>query len=159
MADHLYVCLQDEDKIVRFAIDAGTGGLTPQGEVPAAGGPSVVAISPDGQILYVGHRTQPAISSFRIDRGNGGLTPHGSVACADAPTFLATDRSGKYLLGFAAAAGHCAFYLGSTVQRFPKELKGYDTSKGTIRFDATTPLPSALVRKLVKARVAERATG
>lgn len=37
------------------------------------------------------------------------------------------------------------------------ELKSYEISKGTIRFQADSPLPAALVRKLVKARIAERA--
>ena len=95
MADHLYVCLQDENKIVGFAIDAGTGGLTRQAEVPVAGGPSVMAISPDRRVLYVGHRAEPAISSFLIDQGNGGLILQGSGSSADAPTFLATDRTGR----------------------------------------------------------------
>jgi 6-phosphogluconolactonase len=94
----LYVCLQDENKIAVFAIDADTGGLTRQAEMPAAEGPSVMAISPDRQTLYVGHRTRPAISSFRIDQGSGGLTLQGSIASEHAPTFLAPDRSGRYLL-------------------------------------------------------------
>ena len=64
--------------------------------------------------------------------------------------------NGKYLVGFGAAAKHCAFYLGSTVQKYKTELKKYDTSKGTIRFQPDDPLPAALVRKLVKARIAER---
>ena len=65
--------------------------------------------------------------------------------------------NGKPLVGFGASAKHCAFYPmnGSTVAAFKKELKNYDTSKGTIRFPASKPLPAALVRKLVKARVAE----
>jgi len=36
-----------------------------------------------------------------------------------------------------------------------KQLVSYDTSKGTIRFTADRPLPAALVRKLVKARIAQ----
>ena len=71
MADRLYVCLQDEDKIACFAIDPGTGGLTRQADVPVAGGPSVTALSPDRRMLYVGLRTRPAISaSHRSRRGS-----------------------------------------------------------------------------------------
>jgi 6-phosphogluconolactonase (cycloisomerase 2 family) len=43
----LYVCLQDDDKIAAFAVEPDSGRLTPQAEVPVAGGPSVVAISPN----------------------------------------------------------------------------------------------------------------
>ena len=66
---------------------------------------------------------------------------------------------GRVLVCFGAAANHCAFYPGSgaTVAAHEDLLKGYDTSKGTIRFQADKPLPVALVRKLVKARIAENA--
>jgi uncharacterized protein YdhG (YjbR/CyaY superfamily) len=61
--------------------------------------------------------------------------------------------NGKFLVAYAAAKNHCAFYPGAVVQQL-KELKNYDTSKGTIRFAADKPLPPALVRKLVKLRIA-----
>jgi uncharacterized protein YdhG (YjbR/CyaY superfamily) len=65
--------------------------------------------------------------------------------------------NGKLLVSYGAAAKHCAFYPGSIVQQFKKELKGYDTSgRGTIRFAAGEPLPSGLVRKIVKARIAQK---
>src|SRR5438552_14300817 len=66
-------------------------------------------------------------------------------------------RQNGMLVGFGATANHCAFYLmsSSTVEAHKDELKDYDTSKGTIRFQADKPLPVALVRKLVKARIAE----
>jgi len=65
--------------------------------------------------------------------------------------------NGKLLVSYGAGAKHCAFYPGSIVQQFKKELKDYNTSgKGTIRFPADKPLPSPLVRKIVKARIAER---
>lgn len=64
---------------------------------------------------------------------------------------------GKPLVAIGATASHCAFYLmsGTIVAAHQNELKKYDTSKGTIRFSAEKPLPVALVRKLVKARIAE----
>ena len=64
---------------------------------------------------------------------------------------------GKALVGFGAATSHCTFFPmnGHTVQDFKDELEGYDTSKGAIRFQADKPLPVALVKKLVKARIAE----
>jgi uncharacterized protein YdhG (YjbR/CyaY superfamily) len=62
---------------------------------------------------------------------------------------------GKLLVAYGAAANHCAFYPGSVVQALKDELKDYDTSKGTVRFPAERPLPSTLVRKLVKLRMAK----
>src|ERR1041384_5387355 len=98
MPYYMYVSLQDDDKIGIFTMDTGTGKLTPQGEVPVAGGPSPLTISPDRQVLYVGHRTVPGISSFRIHPATGALTPSGTVAPEAAPTFLSTDRTGRYVL-------------------------------------------------------------
>jgi uncharacterized protein YdhG (YjbR/CyaY superfamily) len=65
--------------------------------------------------------------------------------------------NGKPLVAFGATANHCAFYpmSSSTVAAHKDELKDYDTSKGTIRFPADRPLPAALVKKLVKARIEE----
>ena len=67
--------------------------------------------------------------------------------------------AGRMLVAFGATPNHCAFFLMSshTVPAHAQELEGYDTSKGTIRFRADEPLPAALVRKLVKARLAENA--
>jgi len=65
--------------------------------------------------------------------------------------------NGRPLVAFGVSANHCAFYPmnSTTVEAFQKQLKGFETSKGTIRFQADNPLPAALVRKLVKARIAE----
>ena len=106
----LYVCLQDENKIAAFTMDTDTGRLTPQAEVLAPGGPSVLAISPDRHVLYVGHRVLPAISSFRIDHATGGLTLQGRVSPEHAPTFLATDRTGRYLLSAYYQGGYAAVH-------------------------------------------------
>jgi uncharacterized protein YdhG (YjbR/CyaY superfamily) len=65
---------------------------------------------------------------------------------------------GRLLVAFGAAAKHCAFYPGSyPVEANRDELGAYDTSKGTVRFQSDRPIPATLVRKLVKARIAENA--
>ena len=70
---------------------------------------------------------------------------------------LPAFRQKKMLVAFGATGNHCAFYLMSstTLEDHKDVLKTYDTSKGTIRFQPDKPLPAALVRKLVKARIAE----
>jgi uncharacterized protein YdhG (YjbR/CyaY superfamily) len=72
---------------------------------------------------------------------------------------IAAFRQNGMLVGFGATAKHCSFFLmsSSTVAAHKDDLEGYDTSKGTIRFQEDDPLPAALVRKLVKARIAENA--
>lgn len=61
------------------------------------------------------------------------------------------------LVAFAAFPQHCGFYVMSkaVMDAHRAELGSYDTAKATIRFQASKPLPAALVRKLVKARIAE----
>ena len=60
------------------------------------------------------------------------------------------------LVGYAAFKKHCSLFpTGSGVEKFAAELKGYSTDRGTIRFPADKPLPDALIKKIVRARVAE----
>jgi len=60
------------------------------------------------------------------------------------------------LIWFAAFSNHCSLFpTASVIEAFKKELKGYTTSKGTIQFPVGKPLPAALVKKLVKARIAQ----
>ena len=70
------------------------------------------------------------------------------------PTF---KLNGRPLVGFGAVKGHCAFYLMSTavMDAHRDELAAYDLGKGTIRFQPDAPVPAALVRTLVEARIAE----
>ncbi len=71
------------------------------------------------------------------------------------PAFCHRDR---VLMHIGAAAKHCAIYPGAgPIAALEAELKGYSTSKGTLRFPPDDPPPAALVRKLVKARIAENA--
>jgi len=61
------------------------------------------------------------------------------------------------LMGYAAYPKHCSLFLAtsSLLSMFKDELSRYQTSKGTIRFPTDQPLPASLVKKIVKARVAQ----
>jgi uncharacterized protein YdhG (YjbR/CyaY superfamily) len=59
------------------------------------------------------------------------------------------------LVWYAAFANHCSLFpTASVIAAFKDELEDFTTSKGTIQFSTDKPLPTALVKKLVKARVA-----
>lgn len=60
------------------------------------------------------------------------------------------------LVWFAAFSDHCSLFpTASVIEAFKGELNGFSTSKGTIHFPTDKPLPTALIRRLVKARVAQ----
>lgn len=63
----------------------------------------------------------------------------------------------KPLVAFAAFSDHCSLFPmnASLIKTFADDLKDFETSKGTIRFPLDKPLPARLLKKLVKARVAE----
>jgi uncharacterized protein YdhG (YjbR/CyaY superfamily) len=62
------------------------------------------------------------------------------------------------LVWYAAFADHCSLFpTGSIVETFKDELRGFKTSKGTIQFPTDTPLPIALIKRIVKARLAQHA--
>jgi uncharacterized protein YdhG (YjbR/CyaY superfamily) len=65
--------------------------------------------------------------------------------------------NGRLLVGFGGWTNHCSFYpmSSTTLKKFQDDLEDFETTKGTIRFSPQKPLPGALVKKLVKARMAE----
>ena len=65
---------------------------------------------------------------------------------------------GKVLVWFGAAREHLSFFPGAApIKALAAELEDYETRKGTIHFSVGQPLPAALVRKLVRSRIAEYA--
>lgn len=61
------------------------------------------------------------------------------------------------LVAFAAFKNHCSLFPMSlsVIEALKKELKGFHTSKGTLQFPLDKPMPATLVKKIVKARVAQ----
>jgi uncharacterized protein YdhG (YjbR/CyaY superfamily) len=61
----------------------------------------------------------------------------------------------RVLVWFAAFANHCSLFpTASVLEAFEDDLKGLTTSKGTVQFPLDRPLPTGLIKKLVRARVA-----
>ncbi len=62
------------------------------------------------------------------------------------------------LVWYAAFSDHCSLFPGSkaVIKALKNELKDFPTSKGTIHFPLDKPLPAALLKKIVKARIAEK---
>lgn len=69
------------------------------------------------------------------------------------PAFI----QGKPIAGYSASAAHCSYFpmSGSVTAQLADELEGYEVSKGGFRFPIGKPPPARLIRKLVKARLAE----
>ena len=110
MATYVYVAAQDDNKVSIFTMDEASGALTIAGEEEVTGGPSLLAISPDRQTLYAGHREVPEITSHSINQQTGELTQTGSVTPPGQPSYLATDRTGRFLLSSYYADGKAAVH-------------------------------------------------
>ncbi len=110
----------------------------------------------DEHLAHVSDNQRAALEKLRRTIRSAAPKAEEVIRCG-LPSFR---LDGKQLVAFGAARKHCAFYpLSShTAIDFATELAGYDTSRGTIRFQPDKPLPSALVRKLVKARIKQNAS-
>ena len=100
-------------------------------------------------------------ASLPISSGAHGPPPDDSRCCTQSEECISYGipafKQNGMLVGLGATKNHCAFYLMSStvLDSFQDEVGKYDQSKGTIRFAADRPLPAVLVKKLVKARLAE----
>ena len=109
--------------------------------------------------------TTDFLAAFPAEQRNALLALRAEIrkAAPDAEEYMGYGipafRQDGALVSFGAAKAHCAFYVQSpaTMETFAAELKGMDTSKGTIRFKPDAPLPAELVHRIVKARLAENA--
>jgi uncharacterized protein YdhG (YjbR/CyaY superfamily) len=68
---------------------------------------------------------------------------------------IPTYKSNGYVVSFAAFKNHCSLFPGHTVADFSEELHGFKTEKGTVQFSPDKPIPEALVRSMIRARLAD----
>lgn len=70
------------------------------------------------------------------------------------------SQGGRFLVSYAAFKNHYSLFpaSGAVIEALGEELTPYLVGKGTIRFPANSPIPLALVTRIVKIRVEENAT-
>src|SRR6266852_3662872 len=118
----------------------------------AHGGVVIVAGSGDAVAMDF---AAVALEGYKFDFGAAEVDANAQVRCISygIPTF----RYKGLLFGFAAFTRHCSLFpmRASLIVKYKKDLEGFETAKGTIRFQADKPPSAALIKKLVKARVAQ----
>lgn len=112
MNDSLIIVVNSDDLTLGLAALSGGRGeltefsLTDLPDCEAPNGPSPLAISPDGRMLYVGYRGEnPAVLSFEIGYEICTLTYRGRAALPGSMAHLATDRTGRFLFSASYATG------------------------------------------------------
>ena len=103
---------------------------------------------------YLAGVPEPGRSTLRTIRAQiKELVPEASeVISYQMPAF----RLERGFVFYAAFKNHCSVFPGArAVAALADDLKDYKTSKGTIQFPLDRPLPARLLKKLVKARLAE----
>jgi uncharacterized protein YdhG (YjbR/CyaY superfamily) len=105
---------------------------------------------------YLAKVPEPARSTLEMIRATiRSVVPAETTECLSygIPAF----RYKGGLVAYAAFKNHCSFFpmQASLIDAMKEGLKGYRTSKGTLQFEVDKPLPATLVKKMVKARIAE----
>lgn len=108
---------------------------------------------------YFDRLQEPALSAlYKMRQAIQSSVPQESVEFISygVPAF----KLKRVLVWYAAFANHCSLFpTNAVIVAFKDELKGFSTSKGTIKFPLDKPMPVALIKKLVKTRVAQDASG
>jgi uncharacterized protein YdhG (YjbR/CyaY superfamily) len=110
----------------------------------------------DDVTAYISAAPEPQRSTLSAMRAAiGSLLPRAEECLAYGMPSWRVD--GTAVAGIAASTRHCAFFphSGTTLDGLADALTGFDLAKGTVRFSVDTPLPTALVRAVIKARLEE----
>ena len=117
--------------------------------------PTTAKAGPNSVDKYLAAVPEPARSTLSIIRANlrAALpTDAEEVISYRIPAF----KHNRIVLWYAAFSDHCSLFpTASVIAKFKKELAGYKISKGTIQFAVDRPLPATLLKRIVKARLAE----
>jgi 6-phosphogluconolactonase len=85
----VYASNRGHDSVVVFAVEPGTGALSPVGWEPTQGKtPRFIGLDPAGATLYAANQDSDTIVAFRVDRQSGTLTPTGHVVPVGSPSTI-----------------------------------------------------------------------
>jgi uncharacterized protein YdhG (YjbR/CyaY superfamily) len=115
-------------------------------------------VAPNTTDDYLAGVPEPAHTTLqKVRAAIRSAVPHGATETISykIPAF----KHGEVIIWFAAFANHCSIFpTARIIEMFKDELKPYTVSKGTIQFPTGKPLPAALIKKMVKARLAQIAS-
>jgi uncharacterized protein YdhG (YjbR/CyaY superfamily) len=96
--------------------------------------------------------TRTTLNKMRAAMGSAVPKDSVEVISYGIPAF----KQKRIFVWYAAFSNHCSLFpTAAIIEKFKNELKTFSKSKGTIHFPTDKPLPTALIKKLVKARVAQ----
>lgn len=123
------------------------------GKRPSAPKRSVAPKDIDEYLAGVPEPARTALSQMRMAIRSA-LPPEATETISyRIPAF---SHEGTVMVWIAAFSDHCSLFpTASVIEKFKSELKDFATSKGTIHFPLDKPVPSTLIKRLVKARVAQ----
>jgi 6-phosphogluconolactonase (cycloisomerase 2 family) len=85
----VYASNRGHDSVVVFAVEPGTGALSPVAWEPTQGKtPRFIGLDPAGATLYAANQDSDTIVAFRVDRPSGTLTPTGTVVPVGSPSTI-----------------------------------------------------------------------
>lgn len=130
--------------------------MGPNGQPRRTGGEYRGGMSPTDIDAYLAKVPEPQRSTLsQLRQTLRRLLPEATEGISYGVPCLKVD--GKAVAGFAAYSGHNSYLpmSGTVLTTVAGDVRAYETSKGALKFALDTPLPEALVRTLITARLAE----
>lgn len=112
------------------------------------------------RLLYLGYDFQMKKRAARKPASNKVVASPKNALARTVDDYLAAEipafKYKEVLVWYAAFSDHCSLFpTVAVIEKFKDELKPFRKSKGTIQFPIDKPLPASLIKKMVRARVAE----
>jgi 6-phosphogluconolactonase (cycloisomerase 2 family) len=110
MPYHVYVSNAGNEWFSHFLMDAASGRLTVQPDLPLDGSPGAVATNAAGDLLFVSLRSLKSFGSYRVDRASGGLSLINTTPLEDGAPYVRTDNTDRFLLAAYYGSGHVSVH-------------------------------------------------